>query len=107
MTRSARFSGACAISPRPRVAPIIEDYWARDEFPFQVVPKMAELGIGGVGYEGFGAAGGSWVLNGFIAMELARIDASVATFWGAYRPPRPGRSTCAATRSRSSAGCPA
>jgi glutaryl-CoA dehydrogenase len=66
------------------VAPIIEDFWARDRFPFEVIPKIAEIGIGGVGYEGYGAAGGSMLLNGFIAMELARIDASIATFWGVH-----------------------
>jgi Acyl-CoA dehydrogenase, N-terminal domain len=64
------------------VAPVIEDYWGRDEFPFAIIPKMAEIGIGGIGYQGYGAAGGSWLLNGFVAMELARMDASVATFWG-------------------------
>src|SRR3989442_10088664 len=47
------------------VAPIIEDYWARDKFPFEIVPKIAKLDIGGVGYRGYGAAGGSWLLNGF------------------------------------------
>src|SRR3984957_17271784 len=61
------------------VAPVIEDYWARDEFPFEIIPKMAEIGIGGVGYQHYGAAGGSWLLNGFVAMELARVDASIAT----------------------------
>jgi glutaryl-CoA dehydrogenase len=66
------------------VEPVIEDYWARDEFPFAIIPKMAELGIGGIGYRGYGAAGGSWLLNGFVAMELARVDASVATFWGVH-----------------------
>ena len=66
------------------VAPVIEEYWGRDEFPFAIIPKMAEIGIGGVGYQGFGAAGGSWLLNGFVAMELARVDASVATFWGVH-----------------------
>jgi glutaryl-CoA dehydrogenase len=66
------------------VAPVIEDYWGRDEFPFDVIPKMAEIGIGGVGYQGYGTAGGSWLLNGFVAMELARVDASVATFWGVH-----------------------
>jgi alkylation response protein AidB-like acyl-CoA dehydrogenase len=29
------------------VAPIIEDYWVRDQFPFDLVPKIAALGIGG------------------------------------------------------------
>ncbi len=66
------------------VAPVIEEHWARDEFPFAIIPKMAEIGIGGVGYQGYGAAGGSWLLNGFAAMELARVDASVATFWGVH-----------------------
>jgi glutaryl-CoA dehydrogenase len=66
------------------VAPLIEDYWARDEFPFEIIPKMAEIGIGGVGYQRYGASGGSWLLNGFVAMELARVDSSIATFWGVH-----------------------
>jgi glutaryl-CoA dehydrogenase len=66
------------------VAPIIEDYWARDKFPFEIVPKIAKLGIGGIGYEGYGCAGGSMLLNGFVSLELARIDASIATFWGVH-----------------------
>src|SRR5262245_12055414 len=68
------------------VAPIIEDYWGRDQFPHEIIPKLAALdaNIAGVGYRGYGAAGGSWLLNGFIAMEMARIDSSVATFWGVH-----------------------
>jgi glutaryl-CoA dehydrogenase len=66
------------------IAPVIEDYWSRDAFPFEIIPKMAEVGIGGVGYRGYGAAGGSWLLNGLVSMELARVDASVATFWGVH-----------------------
>jgi glutaryl-CoA dehydrogenase len=66
------------------VAPVIEDYWSRDAFPFEIIPEMAKVGIGGVGYQGYGAAGGSWLLNGLVAMELARVDSSVATFWGVH-----------------------
>jgi glutaryl-CoA dehydrogenase len=66
------------------VAPIIEDYWARDKFPFEIIPRMATLGIGGIGYEGYECAGGSMLLNGFISLELARVDASIATFWGVH-----------------------
>ena len=66
------------------VAPIAEEYWAKDKFPFEIVAKMAALGIAGVGYQGYGAAGGSWLLNGFICMELARIDSSIATFYGVH-----------------------
>jgi glutaryl-CoA dehydrogenase len=66
------------------VAPIIEDHWMRDEFPHQLVPKIAALGIGGIGYDGYGAAGGSQVLNGLICMEMSRIDSSIATFYGVH-----------------------
>src|SRR3981189_227697 len=66
------------------VAPVIEDYWNRDAFPFDIIPKMAEVGIGGGGYLGYGSAGGNWLLNGLVSMELARVDASVATFWGVH-----------------------
>jgi glutaryl-CoA dehydrogenase len=66
------------------VAPIIEDYWVRDQFPFDIIPKIAALGIGGIGYAGYGSAGGSMLLNGFISMELARVDSSIATFWGVH-----------------------
>jgi len=27
-----------------KVAPIINDYWMRDEFPFDVLPAMSDLG---------------------------------------------------------------
>ncbi|HZC96323.1 MAG TPA: acyl-CoA dehydrogenase family protein [Bradyrhizobium sp.] len=88
------------------VAPVIEEYWGRDEFPFAIIPKMAEIGIGGIGYQGYGAAGGNWMLNGFVSMELARVDSSIATFWGVIPGCRPAQSIYAGTRRRSSAGCP-
>ena len=77
------------------VAPIIEDYWARDQFPHEIIPKLAALdvNIAGVGYQGYGAAGGSWLLSGLIAMELARVDSSIATFWGVHTGLSAG-STC-------------
>jgi glutaryl-CoA dehydrogenase len=66
------------------VAPIINDYWSRAKFPFELVAKLRELGIGGTSYEGFGCAGGSNVLNGLICMELSRVDPSFATFYGVH-----------------------
>src|ERR1051326_5995458 len=66
------------------IAPIIEDYWARAKFPFETVPKLRELDIAGVGYQGYGAAGGSMLLNGFICMEMARVAPSYATFYGVH-----------------------
>jgi alkylation response protein AidB-like acyl-CoA dehydrogenase len=67
-----------------RVAPIINKYWADDAFPFELIPAFKELNIGGLGYEGYGCRGGSAKLFGFVAMEMARIDASFTTFWGVH-----------------------
>jgi glutaryl-CoA dehydrogenase len=69
---------------REEVAPVINDYWSREEFPHQVFPRMAELGIGGVALEGYGCAGRGAVLDGFVAMELAAVDCSVATGLGVH-----------------------
>lgn len=66
------------------VAPIIDKYWADDAFPFELLPSFKELGIGGLGYEGYGCAGGSQAQFGFVAMELARVDPSFCTFYGVH-----------------------
>ena len=66
------------------VALIINDYWAKAKFPFELVPKLRELGIAGTAFEGFGCPGGTDVLNGFISMEMARVDPSIATFFGVH-----------------------
>src|SRR6266852_2677438 len=63
------------------VAPIINKYWSDDQFPFELLPSFKELNIGGLGYEGYGCAGGSQKQFGFVAMELARIDALMCPFW--------------------------
>jgi glutaryl-CoA dehydrogenase len=67
-----------------RVAPIINDYWARAEFPFGLLPGIRELRIAGLPYQGYGCPGKSTLLDGFVSMELARVDPSVATFRGVH-----------------------
>lgn len=67
-----------------KVAPIINKYWAEDAFPFELLPAFRELGIGGLGIEGYGCRGGSQQLFGFVAMELARTDPSIGTFFGVH-----------------------
>src|SRR5260370_155665 len=67
-----------------QVAPIINKYWAEDSFPFEVLPALKELNIGGIGLKGYGCRGGSALLHGFIAMEMSRVDASFSTFWGVH-----------------------
>ena len=66
------------------VAPIINVYWGKAEFPFEVVPAMAELGIAGLAYHGYGCPARSFLADGFVALELARIDPSMATFIGVH-----------------------
>jgi glutaryl-CoA dehydrogenase len=64
------------------VLPRINDYWERAEFPFELVPRIAELGIAGGTIEGYGCPGMSAVSAGLVAAELARADGSVGTFNG-------------------------
>jgi alkylation response protein AidB-like acyl-CoA dehydrogenase len=67
-----------------KVAPIVTKYWVDDAFPFELLPGVKELGIGGLGMQGYGCAGGSVALLGFVLMEIARIDPSFATFVGVH-----------------------
>lgn len=67
-----------------KVAPIINKYWVEDSFPFELLPSFKELNIAGLGMNGYGCPGGSRLLGGLVAMEIARTDASFATFSGVH-----------------------
>jgi glutaryl-CoA dehydrogenase len=69
---------------RTQVDPIINDYWARAEFPFQIIDGFRELDIAGLRYEGLAAHHGSRLLSGFLALEICRSDPSVNTFYGVH-----------------------
>lgn len=64
------------------IKPLVNHYWLRDEFPFEIIPKFAELNLCGVTYEGYGCPNMSFRMEGVIAMEMARVDSSIATFFG-------------------------
>ncbi|MEJ7643179.1 MAG: acyl-CoA dehydrogenase family protein [Chryseolinea sp.] len=64
------------------VKPIVNNYWLKDEFPHQVIPEMAKLNICGLTYKGYNCPGRSSLLEGFLAMEMARVDCSISTFFG-------------------------
>lgn len=64
------------------VKPIVNNYWLKDEFPHQIIPDLAKLNICGLTYKGYGCPGRSSLLEGFLAMEMARVDCSVSTFFG-------------------------
>jgi glutaryl-CoA dehydrogenase len=66
------------------VIPIINDYWDRAEFPFEIIPKLAELNVAGFTIEGYGCPGMSRRAAGLVALELSRGDGSVNTFLGVH-----------------------
>jgi glutaryl-CoA dehydrogenase len=66
------------------VAPVINRYWTREEFPHDLVPGLAALGIAGLACEGYDCPGGDPLFDGMVAMELARVDCSIATFMGVH-----------------------
>jgi glutaryl-CoA dehydrogenase len=67
-----------------QVAPIINEHWTRASFPFELIAPLRDLGIAGLPYTGYGCPGGSFLLDGMIAMELATADPSIATFSGVH-----------------------
>jgi glutaryl-CoA dehydrogenase len=66
------------------ILPGVNDYWERAEFPFELVPKLAELNIAGTTIQGYGCPGMSRLGAGVVARELARADGSVNTFFGVH-----------------------
>ena len=64
--------------------PIINDHWERAEFPFELVPKLAALGIVGTTIEGYGCPGFSALGGGLVSRELSRADGSLNTFFAVH-----------------------
>jgi glutaryl-CoA dehydrogenase len=67
-----------------QVAPIITEHWTRGTFPFEILPGLRGLGTAGLPYTGYGCPGRRNLLDGMVAMELARGDPSIATFHGVH-----------------------
>jgi glutaryl-CoA dehydrogenase len=57
--------------------PLLEGCHAREEFPRQLIPRMAELGIFGAHLKGYGCAGLSSVAYGLIMQELEAGDSGL------------------------------
>ena len=66
------------------VAPIITDHWVRATFPFEIIPGLAALGTAGLAFDGPGGGKRRFLLDGMLAMEMARVDPSIATFHGVH-----------------------
>ena len=66
------------------VEPVINEHWTRASFPHELVPGIAGLGIAGLAYDGPGCPGRGALVDGLVAMELARTDPSIGTFMGVH-----------------------
>jgi glutaryl-CoA dehydrogenase len=61
------------------VAPIANKAWADAAFPHDLVPGFAALDVAGLAYRGARS-----LLTGFVALEMNRVDPSLATFFGVH-----------------------
>ena len=67
------------------ILPIVNDYWERGEFPFELVPKLGALNIvGDYNLGDHGCTPMTAVANGLVNYELSRIDGSISTFFGVH-----------------------
>lgn len=62
------------------IKPNIADWYDRAEFPLEIVPRMAELGLLGMHIKGYGCPGRSSVEYGLAALELEAGDSGLRTF---------------------------
>jgi short-chain 2-methylacyl-CoA dehydrogenase len=61
------------------VAPKIGDYYEREEFPYDIVRQMGDMGLFGLPFpEEYGGMGGDYFALCVALEELARVDSSVA-----------------------------
>jgi glutaryl-CoA dehydrogenase len=67
---------------RREVRPIADSFWARAEFPYEIIRPLAAQGVMGAFVPEVRQFENSAVYRGWVAMEMARVDASIATFVG-------------------------
>jgi len=64
---------------REEVAPVIGDFYVREEFPYEIVAKMGRMGLFGLPFpEEYGGMGGDYFALCLALEELGRVDSSVA-----------------------------
>ncbi|CAD5993390.1 acyl-CoA dehydrogenase family protein [Agreia sp. COWG] len=64
------------------VKPVVNGHWEKATFPHEIIKGLAELDVYRFGWKETAPFENSAVFRGFVALELARIDASVATHVG-------------------------
>lgn len=70
---------------KEEVAPIVNEYWLKGEFPHELIEKMRALNICGLTLDRkYGGQEMSSLLEGMIGQEIARLDVSTCTFFGVH-----------------------
>ena len=64
--------------------PIVDEYWMRADFPHDLIAKLADLDIMGLALDLSERPARRRLLSGFVGLEIARIDASFASFYGVH-----------------------
>jgi glutaryl-CoA dehydrogenase len=64
------------------VAPIIDGYWERAEFPREILPDLHRQEIFGMQWEETRTFENSALYRGWVSLELGRVDANVGTYVG-------------------------
>ncbi|NTW01811.1 MAG: acyl-CoA dehydrogenase [Oscillochloris sp.] len=67
-----------------RVSPVIGEYWNRGDFPHELVPSFARLIEETWGRQPYTIDSLGPVVSGLACLELARVDASIYTFFGVH-----------------------
>lgn len=65
-----------------QVRPLVNEYWERAEFPAQVIKSLHALNVASFAWDETKPFPNSAVFRGFVALEMARVDASIATYVG-------------------------
>jgi glutaryl-CoA dehydrogenase len=79
------------------IPPIVNDYRERADFPFELVPKLAELNVAGTTIQGYGCPGLSRLGAGVVSRSWPAPTAASTPSW-ATRPSSTGPSGGSATR---------
>jgi glutaryl-CoA dehydrogenase len=66
------------------ILPVVNEFWERGEFPFELIPKLRDLQIVGDTMQGYGTVPMTAVGQGLISYEMARLDGSIGTFLGVH-----------------------
>ncbi|MDN4614439.1 acyl-CoA dehydrogenase family protein [Leifsonia sp. F6_8S_P_1B] len=80
--REKEFLASLRASVETEIKPIVNEYWERAEFPHQIVEVLHGAGAIGLGFPETAPFENSAVFRGWVALELARVDASVSTYVG-------------------------